>query len=156
MSVSESIGRARDLLAQQRWAALATVGDNGQPECSMVAYAMSTDFTRAYLHLSELAAHTRNLMHEGRASLAITESDCTGGDPQQLARISLSGHISRLAPSEPDYQEARNRYLKRLPDAAPLFDFGDFHLFSLQIDTARFVAGFGQARTLSGKALSRR
>jgi putative heme iron utilization protein len=111
----------------------------------MVAYAISRDGSELYLHLSELAPHTRNLQQNPRASLVISETDTGHGDPQQLARATLDGTVSELKPEASDYPSAQECYLSRLPDAQPLFSFGDFHLFRFRIEQLRFVGGFGQA-----------
>ena len=153
MSKSEHRARVLTLLQQQRWAALATFNDDGSPEASMVAYAMGHHAGEIYLHLSELAPHTRNLMQSPRLALAISEPDTGEGDPQRLARATLYGRAEPLEPGDTDYATARSCYLSRLPTAQRLFDFGDFHLFRLHVDTLRFVGGFGQAFTISSNEL---
>ncbi|HKJ76630.1 MAG TPA: pyridoxamine 5'-phosphate oxidase family protein, partial [Gammaproteobacteria bacterium] len=66
---------AAALLRQQRWAALASLGRDGRPLASMVAYAAEPDLSAFYLHLSRLAAHTGNRLATPEASLAISEPD---------------------------------------------------------------------------------
>jgi len=153
VSKSEQLERLRALLAEKRWAALATLGREGTPEGSMVAYAMSEDGGELYLHLSELASHTRNLQQQPQASLVISENDGGHGDPQQLARASLFGRVERLSPDHPGYPGARQCYLAQLPDAEPLFGFADFHLYRMTVDKLRFVGGFGQASSFTPEAL---
>lgn len=82
------------------------------------------------------------------ASLALCEADDGRGDPQTLARVSLSGKVQDLARDSDDYNQARARYLSRFPDAERTFGFGDFHLFRLQLEQAQFVPGLGQAKRL--------
>ena len=41
-------------------------------------------------------------------------------------------------------------YLSRFPDAAPLFEFSDFSIFVIKPVSARVIAGFGQAVTITG------
>lgn len=45
----------------------------------------------------------------------------------------------------------RQTYEHRFPEAAELFELGDFHLFAIEVTSARIVAGFAQATTLSGE-----
>ncbi len=52
------------------------------------------------------------------------------------------------------YTDARELYLSRFPDAAPLFEFSDFNLFIIEPVSARVIAGFGQAITLTGEDLA--
>lgn len=145
MSRTEQLERLRKLLQQHRWAALATIDKEKQPEGSMVAYAFSEDFSEIYLHLSELAAHTRNLQRQPQASLIISECDRGDSDPQQLSRAILAGTVTRMEAAGDDFEKARRQYLSRLPDAEPLFSFGDFRLFCFRPEKIRFVGGFAQA-----------
>lgn len=141
-----------ELIRTSRWAALATLGRDG-PEASWVAYAFEPDFSFFYLHLSRLAAHTRNLLADPRAGLAISQPDRAGLDPQQLARVGLQGRVAPIARDVPDYPRAAALYQQRLPDSEPLFGFGDFLLLRLEVERARFVGGFARAHTLSGEGL---
>ncbi|HXH04786.1 MAG TPA: pyridoxamine 5'-phosphate oxidase family protein, partial [Candidatus Competibacteraceae bacterium] len=142
---ADAEGRLLALLGAHRWAALATLGRNG-PEASWVAYALEPG-GGVLLHLSRLAAHTRNLLREPRASLAVSEPERPGHDPQQLARVTLFGQVAPIPREAAQYPVLRQCYLARLPEAEPLFGFGDFHLFLLLPERARFVGGFAQAHT---------
>ena len=51
----------RILLATQRVAALGTLGDDGVPFVSMVPFAVEPLGATLVIHVSALAAHTRNL-----------------------------------------------------------------------------------------------
>ena len=142
------------MLKQQRWAALATVDSEGLPAASMAAYALDVEQACLYLHLSGLAAHTKELLIQPVAGLVIGECDSAGGDPQQLARLSLRLHCGELVRESDDYLMAKRCYLQRLPDAEQLFGFADFKLFKAVIDGARFVGGFGQAHSYRGDEIS--
>ena len=47
-----------------------------------------------------------------------------------------------------EYAAAKACYLARLPEAEPRFDFGDFALYRLSVESARLVGGFGKAYRL--------
>src|SRR5947199_8664214 len=49
------------------------------------------------------------------------------------------------------HTDAREVYLSRFPDAAPLFEFSDFNIFVIEPVSARVIAGFGQAVTITGE-----
>lgn len=151
MTKSEQLQFAVKLLLQQRWAALATVDEAGNPAASMVAYATDTGGGCLYLHLSTLAAHGRALQQHPNAALVISEGDSGHGDPQQLARLSLQGECRPLTAQAEDYAAAKQCYLTRLPQAAQLFDFSDFKLFQFTIRRLRYVGGFGQAYSYRGE-----
>jgi putative heme iron utilization protein len=139
------------LIRNQRQAALGTLrGD--VPFVSMVAYAPEPDFG-ALLHLSRLAPHTRHLLAHPQAALLICEPDDGRDDVQTLARITLIGTAAPIASESAEYAAARERYLARLPAAAPLFDFSDFALFRLAPHEARYIGGFARAYTLTAEHL---
>lgn len=140
------------LLRAHRWVSLASLGKDG-PECSWVAMAPEADFQGILLHLSRLASHTRNLLREPRACLAVSEPEHPSRDPQTLARLSLFGTVAVIPRESADHTAAAARYQERLPDAVPLFDFSDFQLFRMRVERARFVGGFAQAYSLDPAAL---
>ncbi len=150
---NEQLPHLRALIRQQRWAALSTVDRKGKPQASMVAYAFNEKTGELYLHLSTLAEHTRNLLEHPQASLVISESDDGRADPQELARAGLNGSLSPINTNDPEYGEARELYLGRLPEAAPRFDFGDFALFRLRVENIRYVGGFARAFSYRGSEL---
>lgn len=136
------------LLADSRWAALATVREDS-PLASWVAVVPEGN-GRYLLHLSRLAAHTRNLQTNPRASLTFSEPDQDPSrDPQTLVRISLQGQIHPLDREANDYRAARERYLAWLPAAQIQFTLGDFQLMRFVPESARSVTGFGSARRLT-------
>ncbi len=140
------------LLRQRRWAALATQGPDG-PEASWVAYVPEADFSGFLLHLSTLATHTRNLLADPRAGLAISEPERDGEDPQLLARVMIQGQIVVITAKEPVYPALAERYQAQLPGAIPRFAFADFLLLRLIPARIRFVGGFARAYTLDATAL---
>lgn len=142
------------LIAGQRWAALATLSEEG-PSASMVAYVPEPGCSGFLLHLSHLAAHTRHLLNDARASLLITQPDTGEGDPQTLARVSIQGRVSVLDREGEEFSAARAAYIHRLPAAELLFGFNDFVLFRLKPLGVRYVGGFARAYTLSAEQLQK-
>ena len=138
---------SRRLLRQARTAALSTLARRtGHPFGSMVSIACEPDGTPILL-MSTLAAHSRNLAEDPRASLLV--EDRTLGDPQQGARVTVVGRVEKIA--EPG--AAARRYLARLPEAGLYAGFGDFAFFRLIVDDAHLVAGFGRAMRVRGEDL---
>ncbi len=140
------IDAARMLLAS-RWAALATLNDDG-PAASMVAYVPEPDLSSVLLFLSGLAEHTRDLLAEPRVSLVISEADSGSGDPQTLARFTVRGIAEKIERNAPDFDDAWLRYLERFPDAAPRLALADFSLFRVTVVEGRYIGGFAQAGTI--------
>lgn len=145
--------RIAELLLGHRWAALASTGKQGA-ECSWVALALEPGLRGFLLHLSDLASHTGNLRRDPRVSLAISEAECPGMDPQTLARLTFFGEALEISRDRPDYPAAVACYQARLPDAIALFEFTDFRLFRVIPHRARFIGGFAQAHHLDARALT--
>ena len=152
MKPEQQLAVAR-LIRAQRWAGLATADENGAPQAAMVAYAFNDQFTEFYIHVSQLSTHTKQMLAKPTISLVISEPDTGEGDPQTLARLSISGLVRTIERGSKDYEKAKNAYLNRLPTAEQLFGFGDFVLFALVPESIRFVGGFAQAHSGTNKTL---
>lgn len=141
------------LIRQQRWAGLATIGGDGEPLAAMVAYAFADDFSAFYIHVSKLSQHTRHMLEQPKISLVIAEPDKGEGDPQTLPRVSINGEVEVVERDSASYESIKSNYLERLPASEQLFGFGDFVLFQLNPESLRFVGGFAQAHSATGKTL---
>ena len=150
--MSSELDAAR-LVLGHRWAALATLGDDG-PSASMVAYSPEPDLSSLVLFLSGLSEHTLNLIREPRVALVISETDPGIGDPQTLARLSVKGTAEMVERTAPEFESVWRTYIARLPDAAPRIVLGDFSLFRVVVGEARYVGGFAQAGTITAGRLS--
>mgnify|MGYP001765236702 FL=1 len=134
-----AVATSRLLVREARTAAMSTIARRtGHPFGSLVTTACEPDGTPIVL-LSTLAAHSRNLAEDPRASLLFVEG--TLGDPQQGGRVTLVGTLERIA----DDAAQRRRYLTRNPDAALYAGFADFAFYRLDLEDCHLVAGFGRA-----------
>ena len=133
-------------------AALGTLHE-GVPFVSMVPYAIASDGSFV-LHVSRLAAHTQDMLDHPDVSLLITESEASGKIPQALARVTVQGQATMLERDSQKHIDARDVYLSRFPDAAPLFEFSDFNIVIIKPMSARVIAGLGQAMTITGDDFS--
>jgi putative heme iron utilization protein len=149
----ESLWLLPQLIRAQRVASLGTLRD-GAPFVSMVLYAPAEDFRSYYMHTSRLAYHTQDIQRDPRVSLMIAEADDATRDPQTLARISIMGAATICAVEDADYVVARGAYLARFPELAFTFGFGDFALYRITAESARYVAGFARAFTLTPARLA--
>jgi len=149
---AEELATIATLIRSQRVAALVTLRDDG-PFVSMVASAAEPDFSGLLLHLSWLAAHTKQLVAAPQSSLLICERDDGRDDVQTLARITLAGVATPIPAESAAFADARACYLARLPAAMQLFDFPDFTLFRFIPSEARYIGGFARAYTLTPEQL---
>jgi hypothetical protein len=135
----------RDLLLTRRTAALATL-HHGQPAISMVPFAPFAG--GVVIHVSGLASHTGDMSASPGVSFLVA-GDEDAHPPLSLPRIAVRATAIPL--DGPESDAARDAYLARFPDAAPIFGLGDFSMFLLRPDSARVVAGFGAATTISAE-----
>jgi len=92
---------------------------------------------RPILLISALAEHTRNLMSDARASLAVVGSGQR--NVQDAARVTLVGRFEPFVPG----QQLVDRYLRYQPAAAQYLQL-DFSFFRLSIERARYIGGVGK------------
>lgn len=142
----------RGLLRAQEVAALGTL-HAGRPYVSMVPFAMLAD-GGFVIHVSELAAHTRDMRAQPEVSLLVIAPPAPDVPAQALARATIQGRAAEKAAGTPGHADARAAYLARFPQSAPLFGFGDFSLFVIEPETVRFVGGFARATTISAATLA--
>jgi heme iron utilization protein len=132
---------ARRIMRQCLTTSLATVDKSGAPFASLVLAACDMNASPVLL-MSTLASHTRNIDRDGRVSL-LFDGTIALDVPMTGSRVTVSGKLERS-----DQDRHRQRFLRRHPDAALYADFGDFSFFSLQVDLAHLVAGFGQVNKI--------
>lgn len=89
------------------------------------------------LLISALAEHTKNLLTDARASLAIVEPG--KANVQDAARLTLVGRAETFTPSP----ELKQRYLRFQPEAEQYLQL-DFMFFRLKLERARFIGGIGK------------
>jgi putative heme iron utilization protein len=138
----------RTLLQSQRVASLGTIGDDGAPYVSMVPYVLAPSVGCLVIHVSGLAAHTRNLQTRTNVSLLVMKSEVRGESVHALPRVTLTAAANVLAPNSPQWQTCRDYYLARFPETEPMTRLGDFMFVGLEVKSARHVAGFGTARSI--------
>lgn len=141
--------QVRALLREATFATLATIdqvaagGSTGRPYASLVEVATTVDGLPILL-LSRLARHTRNILAEPRVSLLV-DRRTVGATALAEPRAAIAGRL-RLDASA----ATRSRYLRRHAQAEAYAEFGDFQFWSLQIESAHLIVGFGRIREITG------
>ncbi len=143
----------RDLLRTQEVAALGTL-HQGQPYVSMVPFALLPGGTDFFIHVSQLAAHTKDMLTHPQVSLLVIAPPTPEVIAQELARITVQGKAVQLVAGTPEHAAATAAYLARFPQSEPMFGFSDFSLFAIVPASIRFVGGFAQATTISPETLA--
>jgi hypothetical protein len=135
--------RCRTLVASARRGTLSTLATEppGYPYGSVASYGLD-DRGNPLLFLSLMAEHTQNAIRDPRASLLVTEEVPAGADPLAVGRATLLGLLSTVA--EEERSGARDRYLEANPASAYYIDFGDFTFYRLDVESIRYVGGYGR------------
>ena len=140
---------ARTLLSQASIGTLASLSHGGDPWASLVGFAPLADGTPVLL-VSTLAEHGRNLVRDPRAGLSYGESAQPGGDPLDVGRVSLAGHV--VEPQGDERARALAAYHEAFPSSKLFAEFGDFTLWVLRVERVRWVGGFGRMDSVSADA----
>jgi len=141
------------LVSRSRVASLGTLHDGG-PFVSMVLTAPDPSHSVWFIHVSRLSAHTQDLVKDPRVSLMLAMPDAGDKDPQQLARLTLTGEARELPQDSDEEASAKEIYLEKFPHMAEIVEqLGDFSFWAIRPKSARFVGGFARAFTLDAAAL---
>ena len=138
---------ARTLVSAITVGYLATVGEEGDPWCSLVVYGPMADGNPVLL-VSTMAEHGRNLAHDPRASLALNDPSAPG-DPLDRPRITLAGRAVR--PEGARRQEALDAHVAAIPGAMLYAGWDDFTLWVLEVQRVRWVGGFAVMDSVSAE-----
>ena len=138
----------------------------GFPMGSVVPFAVDNQ-GRPVILIANIAAHTRNLKADNRATLFVSDPQFVG-DPQSSWRASLMGQFKQLIPSAersadplPEYAEEISdrewsellaRYAQRVPAAHSYMQMHGFTFWRMtDILTIRYIAGFGRICWVKGE-----
>lgn len=137
----DPVATAKHLLRTIRAGALATLDAQGAfPFASLVTVATDLDGSPLLL-ISRLAAHTRNLEADPRASILLSQGG--KGDPLAHPRLTVIGTLART-----DEPRVRMRFLARHPKAALYAEFADFSFWRMELDRVHLNGGFARAAEL--------
>jgi hypothetical protein len=134
----------RDMMASHRVLGLAVIVD-GDPEASLLPYALRPDYGAVYVQASGLARHSRGLQPGARAGVLIHDNDVPDADPLQTRRMTVQATVAVLDRESEAFAAAREVFVARFPGAELTLSLGDFNLYELQLGRGRYVAGFAQA-----------
>jgi putative heme iron utilization protein len=130
---------ARQLVASNWRGVLSTlIAGEGTPYGSLVDLAPLPDGD-VIMFLSTLAVHQQYLVKDPRASIFIAP-DFKEDDAMAQARVSLVGRVTVVE----DRNSVAGLYLEHHPNAQQYIGFPDFQFYRLQVEKARYIAGFGR------------
>jgi len=131
---------------------MATVSAAGEPEASYAAYLQHDgDY---YVYVSELSAHTQNLLANGRVCLLFVEDEDKAA--HLFARQRVTYHCSAAEVDRDTeafewilglFEEKFGAFVRQLQKMQ------DFHLFRIRPQRGSFVQGFAKAFAIEGEHL---
>jgi heme iron utilization protein len=133
---------ARALFEHEQNAVLCSLhaGRDGWPFGSIVPYAVLPSGDPV-VFLSDIAEHTKNLQRDPRASVFVADP-AARERPQAGARLSMLVR-ARLAEGEEEVA-AEAAYFARFPQAEAMRSAHGFRVWILEVDSIRWIAGFGE------------
>jgi len=120
----------------------------------MVPFAVLPGGPGFIIHVSQLAAHTKDMLLHPQVSLLVIAPPSPEITAQAMARVTVQGQAVPYTAATPAHAEAKAAYLSRFPHSAEMFGFSDFSLFAIVPGSIRFVGGFAQATTISPETLA--
>ncbi len=129
-------------------AMLSTRAEDGTPEASYAPILWRDG--AAYLFLSELASHTRNLLRDPALGLLLLDP-ATTSNPFARRRIVLNASAERIERDAELHARMIGEFRRRFGKVMDLLEpLPDFHLFRVVPRRGRYIRGFGQAYDLTG------
>ncbi len=143
-----------NLVTEMRSLQLSTIGEDRIPHCGYTPYLHRAP-NSFYIFVSQLAAHTRNLLANKTVAIMIIADEQSTSQIFARARVNYLCEAKQIVPGPPDYEDVLDEYQQRHGKMAGLLrQLPDFLLFELQPQSGQFVMGFGQAYSLTGNDLS--
>lgn len=129
---------------------LGTVSSKGTPEASY-SPAIVDDTRNFYVYVSELSAHTTNLIESKKASVLVIEDEGTAENLFARKRATFTCEAIHIERHNQEWESVIARCEKKFGKMMGfLKTLEDFHLFRLEPSYARLVLGFGKAYDVTG------
>jgi putative heme iron utilization protein len=135
----------RQLIQNQKTLILATVSDQGEPECSYAPYVKDGQNV-FYIFVSELATHTKNMLHTAKASILFIKPEQETKNFFVRERVIFDCTISEIQQDDELYDRQLGLMNDQFGETVELLrSLPDFHLLALTPVKGRYIAGFGKA-----------
>ena len=117
----------------------------GYPFGRVVTY-MSGDCRTAYLYLSDIAQHTKNLNNNSKSCLTIIKID---SDKQNSERLTLLGDLKLVEKNK--FEECSSKYYEFFPKSKEYAKMHGFNFYQFEISSCRWIGGFGKIAWLKNE-----
>jgi putative heme iron utilization protein len=144
----EHTRKYRELILSQQTLLLSTVTVEGEPECSYAPYVRDQHGV-FYIYVSELAAHTRNMLQKGCASVLFIRPEKEVKNIFARERVVFKCLVNEVQNSDERYDKQLLKMKDKFGETIELLrSLSDFHLLALTPLNGKYIAGFGQAYTI--------
>ena len=138
-------GKYRELILSQQTLLLSTVTEQNEPECSYAPYVRDQHGV-FYIYVSEMAAHTRNMLEKGCASVLFIRPEKEVQNIFARERVVFKCVVNEVQNSDERYDKQLLKMKDKFGETVELLrSLSDFHLLALTPLNGKYIAGFGQA-----------
>ena len=143
--LSKIPAEARSFRNQFKSLYLSTASTNGIPTASYAPFVQLSELQFG-IYISELAAHTQNLLNNPIASVLFIEAEDYATQLFARKRLVYSCDAILHARDGEIFQTAMEAFKQRFPAImTQLEKMKDFHMFTLDVTRASYVTGFAEA-----------
>jgi heme iron utilization protein len=150
-NLTDRANALQELIASQQTLLLSTVSVSGVPDLSYAPF-VRDQAGCFYIFVSELAAHTANLLANPTASVMFIRPEAESRNLFAQERAVFLCKSREIGRNEHLYTTQLKVMQAQFGEVVSLLhSLSDFHLFALCPESGRYVAGFGQAYTINVK-----
>ena len=154
MSLMNLATEAKQFLRSTRSGVLSSFSAkfDGYPFGSVMPFVLDHN-CQPIVFISSIAEHTKNIIANPKVSLMVFQSDNlkSAEDLHANGRLTLIGEATRLEKNDADLMA---RYCRYFPESTAYLAMHDFQFYRININQARYIAGFGKMGWLAGKELA--
>ncbi len=141
--------RYHELLASQQTLLLSTASVTGVPDVSYAPFVRDNTGV-FYIFVSEMACHTANLLNNPLASILFIRQEAESRNLFARERAILNCRVKETFRDDAGYTDRLQDLQDKFGEVVGVLRaLSDFHLFALQPENGRYVAGFGRAFTIN-------
>lgn len=154
LSLSEVQAEQHEFRSQCQSLILATLNEDLWPESSYAPFIEDAEGNH-YIFVSELAAHTRHMLENSKASWMLIADEQDTRQMFARRRFVCVGQSQLIERDNKEFELRLEQMQERFGEIIELLkSLDDFHLLRLIPERATYVRGFGQAYSLSGEGLN--
>ena len=137
------------LITSKQTLLLSTVSTTGFPLISYAPY-VQDDNGIYYIYVSELAAHTQNLLTDKQAAILFIRPESESINLFARERAVFNCIASEVARDDENYMIQLQAMQEKFGEViGVLRSLTDFHLFALNAHRGQYIVGFGQAYSIN-------